>query len=32
MGAHNTFTRIVIDQAIEQKTNKNTQTNSGTKS
>ena len=31
MGAHNTFTRIAIDQVIEQKTNKNTQTTSGTK-
>ena len=26
MGAHNTFARIAMDQAIEEKTNKNTQT------
>lgn len=31
MGAHNTFTRIAIDQVVEQKTNKNTQTTSRTK-
>ena len=31
MGARNTFARIAINQAIEKKTHKNTQTHSGAK-
>ena len=31
MGAHNSFARITMDQLIEEKVNKNTQTPSGTK-